>query len=175
MEYLLTTCQLILATVMLAAATGKIIQIKPFEEALRQSHIPVKLIVPTMFLVPTIEIGVTLGLLLSTARILPFLLLLCATLLIIFTLWMFTIYFQGLQLECGCFGTGGSKVGRGTILRNIILILISVGGFFLSLHTQIIIPPPSIWMVITVSSCCLIFMLFLAFWQGRKELVLFPK
>jgi putative oxidoreductase len=175
MVYLLSICQLALALVMLSAATGKILSGEHFGEVLRLSYVPKKLITPITILVPVMEFCLTLGLLLSTSRILPFIMLACAALFTIFTVWMFTVYFRGLQLQCGCFGTGGSKVGLGTITRNVFLIIMSLGGFFLALHAEILLPDPSLWMFIIVSSGCFIFMLLFAFQRGRKELVLTPR
>ena len=45
-----------------------------------------------------------------------------ALLLVGFTLAVGSVYFRGLNIDCGCFGTGGGPITFVTILRNLALL-----------------------------------------------------
>ncbi|MBU2494817.1 MAG: DoxX family membrane protein [Bacteroidetes bacterium] len=53
------------------------------------------------------------------------------TLMILFTVFVFTAMLRGLDIDCGCFATSdGQKVGLIKILENIGLILLSIHVYF---------------------------------------------
>ncbi len=172
MSYFLLVLQLLLAAVMLLAATNKVLNGEQFLEALNLSQIPNSFTRPLAVVVPGIEFCLVLGLLLSPLGMLTLMLALCGGLLVVFTLWMLFVYTQGHRVKCGCFGTGGSDIGPGTISRNALLILIAGSGFFLALHESSPLPNISLWMIMIVSSGCIIFVLLIAFLQNRKNLTL---
>src|SRR5216684_2738540 len=72
MPYLLLACQLALAVTLLSAATGKLLNTEQFLNALRLSRIPKTLVTPVAVLVPTLEMCLAVGLILSTPKFLPF-------------------------------------------------------------------------------------------------------
>lgn len=45
-----------------------------------------------------------------------------ATLLIAFTVAVGSAYFRGINIDCGCFGTGGGPITLLTLLRNLFLL-----------------------------------------------------
>ena len=172
MMYLLLICQLTLAMVLLLAATGKLLNAEQFLAALRLSHFPRKLVIPVAVLTPIVEVCLATGLVLNTPQFLPLVLLATAILFGIFTLWMISVSIRGLRVKCGCFGAGEAAIGSGTILRNILLLVITIIGFVLSLHTQSLLPQPSFWMVMIVFSLGMCLILIRAFQQGKDGLVL---
>jgi hypothetical protein len=172
MIYLLLICQLMLAMVLLVAATGKLFNSEQLAAALRLSHTPKILLKPIVVLAPTLELCLGSGLLLNVPRLLPLAIASALGLLSVFTVWMLTVYARGLRLRCGCFGPGKSDIGLSTILRNVLLVTISVGGLVLSLHVQSPLPAPSVWMIITVLSLGMCIMLLWSLWQGKAALIL---
>ncbi len=84
---------------------------------------------------------------------------------------MLTVSIRGLRVKCGCFGAGEATIGSGTILRNVLLIAVSILGLVLSLHLQSPLPAPSFWMVIIVLSLGMCLVLLRAFQQGKDGLV----
>ncbi len=171
MPYLLFTCQIGLAAVLIFAATGKILRSEQFLAALRLSHLPGTLVVPIAVLTPALEMCLTIGLVLSTPRSLPLIMAATAGILGVFTAWMVVVFARGMQLTCGCFGTGDAKVGPHTIVRNVALIAIALGGLHLALHTRSVLPAPSPWMGVAVLTLSLCLMLLQAFRHGRVSLV----
>jgi methylamine utilization protein MauE len=172
MAYLLLVCQLLLAVVLLVAATGKLINSEQFAAALRLSHLPKALITPLMVLTPILELCLAFGLVLSTSYLLPLIMIGTAGLLSVFTLWMLTVYARGLRLRCGCFGAGGSDIGLRTILRNALLVAVSLGSLALTFRVQSPLPTLSFGMVVTVLSLGMCVMLLWSFWQGKAALIL---
>jgi hypothetical protein len=169
---LLLACQLVLAAVLLAAATGKILRTDEFLAALTSSRIPRPLVRPVAFLVPALEICLSAALLLSTPRYLPVVMSTTAGLIAAFTAWMFWVYAQGLRLRCGCFGAGSSDVGPRTIVRNLSLLGLSLTGLILIGSNVSLLLPPSVWMAITIPSIGLCLVLLAAARQARHALVL---
>ncbi len=172
MMYLLLICQLALAVILLLAATGKFLNAEQFLAALRLSHFPGILVTPIAILTPLIEVCLALGLVFSTPQSLPPVLIATVALLSIFTVWMLTVSMRGLRVQCGCFGAGAATIGSGTILRNVLLIAVSLLGLVLSLHLQSPLPAPSFWMVMIVLSLGMTLILLRAFQQGKKGLIL---
>ncbi|MGH2531948.1 MAG: MauE/DoxX family redox-associated membrane protein [Thermomicrobiales bacterium] len=152
LSWLLLAIQLVLATVLLLAATGKALHPDDFAAALRLSHLPSRLDRPLTVVIPLIEFGLTLTLILSTPRTLPFVLSATAMLFGIFTVWMIWIRANHLRVRCGCFGLGGKEVGWRIIGRNGLLIVLSVAGIFLTVRAQSPLPDLSFWMVVSVTS-----------------------
>src|SRR5712692_6224057 len=111
MAFLLLACQVVLAVVLLVAATGKLLNSEQLAAALRLSHIPKALITPLMVLTPILELCLPFGLVLSTPHLLPLAMAGTVGLLSVFTIWMLTVYNRGLRLRCGCFGPGRADIG----------------------------------------------------------------
>jgi len=172
MAYLLLACQLILATVLLVAATGKLLNSEQLGAALRLSHLPKALITPMAVLTPAVELCLAVGLVLSTPPSLPFIIAATVGLFCLFTIWMLAVYIRGLHLKCGCFGTASAEIGPRTILRNVLLIVASLGGFVLAQTTRSPLPGPSLWMLMTVLSLGMSVMLLRSFHGSRAALFL---
>lgn len=170
--YVLLLCQVVLAATLLFAATGKILRSEQFLAALRLSHLPEGLVVPIAMLTPALEMCLAIALLVNTKGSLSFIMAATAGLWAIFTVWMVVVSARGMRLTCGCFGTGRAEVGIRTIVRNALLIGVSLGGLALALHTRALLPAPSLWMgdaVVTLSLCLI---LLQALWHGRSGMVL---
>lgn len=172
MAYLLLVCQLLLTVVLLVAATGKLLNSEQLAAALRLSHIPKALIRPLVVLTPAVELCLAVGLVLSTPLSLPFIMAATVGLFCIFTVWMLAMYIRGLHLKCGCFGTASSEIGPHTILRNVLLIAASLGGFVLAQTTRSPLPGPSLWMLMTVLSLGMSLVLLRSFQGSRSALFL---
>jgi len=172
MAYFLLLCQLVLATILLVAATGKMINSEQLAAALRLSHISNALITPLVVFLPFLEMGLAFGLVFDTSSLLPFFLIATGGLLSIFTFWMLIVSLRGLHLQCGCFGPGRSEISWNTILRNIFFIALTVGGLISAFQSRSSLPVPSIWMLVTVLSGGMCIILLWSFWQGKSGLLL---
>ncbi|MHB8597329.1 MAG: MauE/DoxX family redox-associated membrane protein [Ktedonobacteraceae bacterium] len=171
MIYLLLFCQIVLACTLLIAASGKIFQSNQFLAALRLT-LPEPVIIPLAIVVPTIEIGLSIGLILTFPFLLMDTFVAIIVLLVSFTAWMVFVFSQGLHIQCGCFGTSSATIGSRSILRNMLLLLVAIGGFLLSRNVQSILPQPSIWMSMITISCAMGIMLLRSFQQARPALAL---
>ncbi len=172
MTYLLLACQLILAIVLLLAATGKALSSDHFLAAIRLSLVPAALVIPIAVLVPAAEASLALALVVSPVTVLPLILLAILALLVGFTGWMLWMQARGMHLSCGCFGTGDAKIGRTTILRNVLLIAICLAGFGIALHHHSPLPAPSLWLSVSVACLAMCLALLRAMSYGRAALVL---
>ena len=172
MMQLLLACQLVLAVVLLLAATGKVLSSHQFWATLRLSHLPDVFVPPAGVLTPTVELFLAVSLLLSPTHLLAFAFGATFALLCLFTAWMLWVYRRGLRLRCSCFGAGGAEIGLHTILRNLLLTIVSLSGFLLALYTHSPLPGPSLWMMITVLSLAACLMLLYAFHQAREAMAL---
>lgn len=90
----------------------------------------------------------------------------------LFTAWVYSVYSRGLRLRCGCFGAGGAEIGLHTLQRNLVLIVLSLGGALIALHTRSLLPDPSPWMAMCVISSATCLMLIYAFRQARSAIAL---
>lgn len=163
-------CQIILAVVLLLASVGKMFYYQQFSTTLRQSRFSEKLIKPLSLLVPLLEFCLAFGLITMVSRTLVLILLLVLIMFCTFTVWVFIIYHQGIKIKCSCFGTGDSNVGPKTIIRNILLIAISLIGLSLAYHVDHPFLDASLWLDITEVCCSMSILLFWAFHQARHGL-----
>lgn len=152
MSVFLLACQLALSAVLLAAAVGKMMQSQHFLAALRLSHVPGPLVSPTAVATPLVEACLSVALIVSTPQSLVMAMGTSGGLLGLFTAWMLRVYARGLRPKCGCFGSGSSKIGLGSIARNAALIVVSLSGAWLATRTQSLLPPPSVWTAATAVS-----------------------
>ena len=172
MIYVFFAFRLTLAVVMLLAASGKALQPEQFVAALRLSHIPSVLVIPLAVLVPIIELGLSIGLVLSPPTLLPALLATTLGLLFTFTVWMISVHVRQLHVKCGCFGTASDAVDLRSITRNILLLILAFGALVISLKIHSSLLTPSLWLVIIVLSLALCLIHLLAFQRGRASLIL---
>lgn len=172
MSYLLLICQLVLALTMLLAATGKILHHEQLLTALRESNFNHGSEFAIAFFTPIIELLLAIGLLLNTDETLSLLFLLSTGLLLLFTAWMLNAYIRGLRIRCGCFGNENTVIGLGTLARNVVLLLLAVGGFQLTHVTESPLPTPSLWLLMSVLAGMVGVMLLYAFYQNRTALIL---
>jgi hypothetical protein len=145
MSYILLSCQIILAAILSIAAFGKVRYTQQFVTALRASVIPSLFVLPTAIIIIILEAELALGLALSIHGMLPFIFGSTFLLLGAFTGWLISVYRRQLNVECGCFGASRAKVGKSSIIRNILLMVVSLSGFFLALHASDILPTVSLW------------------------------
>jgi hypothetical protein len=144
-----------LALILVVAATSKAMRSSEFANVLRVSRLPESYVPLVTRAVPAAELALAVTLLLARGAALAVVFGLAAGLLTSFTAWMVRILARGLSVDCGCFG-GGSKIGRGTIARN--LLLASVAGAGVALVVVFGAEPEwtgSLWtaMVATAALC----------------------
>lgn len=175
MVYVLLACRGVLALTLFLASASKTLYHEQFLEMLHLGGIPKILIRPVTVLIPILEMCLALGLVFSSSSLLPFVIALTLALLCLFTLWILTVYFRGLRLKCQCFGIAGSDIGPHTILRNVLMISLTVIGLVLSIRIQSQFAPRSIWFVVTVLSFGMSATLLWAFRQAIPALNLHLK
>lgn len=174
MTYMLLACQLLLAAILLFAVGGKLLQSEQFLSALRLSHIPRWLLLPLAVCVPSAEAGLSIGLVVVPHSLLSWVFVGALALLGIFTLWMIFIYTQKLRIKCGCFGTASGYIGLRSIVRNMLLLIISLGGFLISSRIHNLLLEPSLWMLMSTLSVGMCLLLLQAFWRAKSALLLSP-
>lgn len=114
-----------IASVLLFSGVTKIIDVNPLIEVLQRIKLPDNLILATATLLPIIEIGLGLILLLKLQQKMA--LRITAVLFLVFLL--FSIYGTVISLDkdCGCFGkTITNEFGWGMIARNSVLLILSI-------------------------------------------------
>ncbi len=152
MSWLLLAVQIALAAVLILAATGKLLRADEFVAALRLSHLPDVLVAPVAVVVPILELGLGLALLLAPDGMLPVVIAATAALLACFTLWMGWVRVKGLRVRCGCFGTGDREIGVRSLGRNALLLGVALIGLLLSGRVEAPLSGPSLPMAVTVTS-----------------------
>ena len=172
MTYLLFVQQILLAAIFLLAASGKLLKSEQFLSALRLSHIPDWLLSPMIIGIPCVELGLSIGLVMSSYPLLSWFFAGTSGLLGIFTLWMIFISLQKLRIKCGCFGTASSQIGLHSIVRNILLLSVSLWGLFISSRMHHVFLEPSLWMFMLMLSLGICFVLLQAFWSAKPVLLL---
>ncbi len=145
---LLCACQLVLAVVLLVAAMSKLAYPQQFIAALRASVASASFVDPIAVIAVVFEVELASTLIFSTAWSLPLSFVGTFLLLGAFTGWLVLVYRRKLQVRCGCFGASHSNVNKGSILRNLILMGISVTGFFFALSTPSLLPSPSVGVLV---------------------------
>jgi methylamine utilization protein MauE len=151
-SYVLLACQLILASILILAAGGKMLRADEFMAAIRLSYLPRSVVFPIAIGVPTIEFLLAVALLVSSAQSLVVAFLSTAGLFIAFTAWMSQVVLRGLRLQCGCFGGNSPEIGPHTILRNAMLTAIAIVGTLLAWNVSSPLPAPSFWLLTIVLS-----------------------
>jgi putative oxidoreductase len=123
------TCRLLVAGIFLLAAVPKLLDPRSFAKAIVNYHVILPLIgqayvYPAAIFVPALEAVGGLALLFNRwKRAGSFL---CGALLIFFIVLITQAVIRGLNIDCGCFGTGavsrtlGRKVGLEKLLENIL-------------------------------------------------------
>lgn len=152
MSWLLLAVQIALAVVLILAATGKLLRADEFGAALRLSHLPEVLVAPLAVVVPILELGLGLALLLAPDGVLPVALGATAALLACFTLWMGWVRAKKLRVRCGCFGTGDREIGVRSLGRNALLLGVALIGLFLAGRVEAPASGPSLPMAVAVTS-----------------------
>ncbi len=171
-SWLLLVIQLVLSAVLLLAGAGKMLRSEEFAAALRLSHLPAVLVRPLGVVVPVLELGVALALVLTTPRWLPVALGAASALLAAFTAWMGWVWARGLRVRCGCFGVGDAKVGGRSIARNLLLLLLALGGVGLARRVDSPLSDPSVWLVIAATAAGMFVALLVALRAALPALAL---
>ena len=169
--------QIVLAAVLLLAATGKLLNPAEFTAALRLSRLPA--VLAHRVTAPIVVVEVALALLLLQARgiVLTLALALTSAVIAVFTGWMLWMLNRGLAVPCGCFGDQGTTVGPRSIMRNLSLLSLAVMTMEFSRgvsHTWVPTPltPTSVTAAVLATSSSLVYVLAIAFWRARPALVL---
>jgi uncharacterized membrane protein YphA (DoxX/SURF4 family) len=152
MSWVMLAILVVLSALFVVAATGKLLNADDFVTALRLSRLPERTIAPLAVVVPVLEMLLALALVLAPARRLPVAFAAAGLMLAIFTLWMGWIHARRLRVRCGCFGGGGAEIGPRSIGRNLLLLLMAVGGLVLTSRTSSPLPPPTLPFVVAVTS-----------------------
>jgi hypothetical protein len=172
MSWLLLTIQITIAATFLLAATGKILRPSQFEFALGSLGLTNSARAQLQIEIPLIEIAVAAAVLFATTSSLAVAFGLAVALIAAFTVWMVWVTAHGLAMTCGCFGTGSGEVGRRTIARNVVLIVLSGSGFVFSMKISSPLPEPTPLMAVVVSASGLVLMLVAALRITVPRLVL---
>ncbi|HEU0114871.1 MAG TPA: MauE/DoxX family redox-associated membrane protein [Thermomicrobiales bacterium] len=170
MSLLLMLGQLVLAGVLIVAATGKLLRSDEFVAALRLSRLPEAAVRVAAVGVPAAETALAFWLVLAPSRQLPHAFSATAALLALFTGWMIWVRARRLFVRCGCFG-GGGEVGAATIVRNLILCGLAVGGAALA-AVRSPLPGFSFEALLTAVPIALVVALLQALWTAWPRLVI---
>ena len=167
MEYMLLGYQFFLTTILFLAAGGKLLQSSKFVLALRLSRIPRWLLFPLVVAVPTIEICLSIGLIITNLFFIKAVIIGIIIILSMFTIWMIKVSIRKIHIKCGCFGTVSDEIGIRSILRNILLLVLSLVVLIISFNVHALLLEPSLWKFISMISLELSLLLFQAFWYIR--------
>ena len=125
-QYLLLLFRIILGLVFIYSGIIKIINTSGFSDSIyNYKLLPDLLINFLAIILPWIEL--TTGLLLILGISIKENAFIINTLLVIFMIAIIINLFRGLDINCGCFGTGnGTKIGFTKLIENIVLFLIGI-------------------------------------------------
>jgi len=151
MSSVLSAVQVILASVLVVAAVGKVLRAEEFATALRLTRLPESMIHGLGSLVVLVELVLAGAIMLASPRWMPVMLAVAILLFGVFTIWMLWVRSQRLRIRCGCFGTGSAVVGTATIARNLLLMLTASVGWWLATRTQSWLPGLSLPWLVTVT------------------------
>jgi hypothetical protein len=166
----LTAClQIVVAVVLITAATGKILQPDEFRQALEASGLSTRVVAP---LVPTIELGVGLMFLIAQSRALPVLFAIALGLFGVFSAWIVWVAVRKIRVHCGCFGSRTAEVGYRDILRNLFLAALAGLGLAVSFSASEVDQIEGVWRVAAAVALTLALMLILALRRVRPHLIL---
>ncbi|HEU5432468.1 MAG TPA: MauE/DoxX family redox-associated membrane protein [Thermomicrobiales bacterium] len=172
MSLLVLLGQVLLAGVLIVAATGKLLRSYEFVAALRLSRLPDAVASVAAVAVPAAEAALAFWLVLSPPRLLPAAFAATAALLALFTGWMIWVRARRLFVRCGCFGGGGGEVGAATIVRNAILFWLAVGGAALATAARSPLPGFSFEALLAAVPLALAVALAQALWTVWPRLVI---
>lgn len=175
LAWMLLLSQVMLSTVLAVAVVGKFLSSEQFEGVLRRSYVPERLIRPVVVTIPVAEITLAVALVMTNGVRLVASMAATAGLLGVFTVWMVWAIIRRpgyAPLMCGCFGAGRGEIGLGSLGRNIVLLVVAIGGLALSISTASPLPGPSLHMVIVASSLGLALALIVALRFGLPGLVI---
>jgi hypothetical protein len=172
MSLLLMLGQVLLAGVMIVAATGKLLRSDEFVAALRLSRLPDGVAAVAAVTVPAAEAALAFWLVLSPPGLLPAAFAATAALLALFTGWMVWVRARRLFVRCGCFGGGGGEVGAATIVRNLVLMCLAAGGAALAAAVPSPLPGFSFEALLAAIPIALLVALAQALWSVWPRLVI---
>jgi hypothetical protein len=149
MIYMLTICQLTLATIFGWSVFKKWQHLHLIALALHQSQIhPQWVRFITLSLLP-IESSLATLLVVASPATLPSTMIISTLLLVLFTGWQGWVLGNKFHIACGCFGSSAIVVNKWNVLRNIVLLGIACTGFVLSLITTSLILVAPFWLITT--------------------------
>ncbi len=113
--------QVILGFLFSFAAAKKFVSPSSLLESLSEARVPVRVARRLAGGLPVAELGLAVALLLSHGTAILIAFGASALLLSSFTAWMLSVRVRGLEVLCGCFGTGRGRIDARAIARNIVL------------------------------------------------------
>ena len=112
--------RLTLGCVLVAAGLAKTVWSRRFAETLYLARtVPPGLVPVVRVVVPPLELAA--GVLVAADPLHPLGAVACGLLLLVFTASTWKASTSGSALPCGCFGVAGTRLDRGTIVRNVVL------------------------------------------------------
>lgn len=157
-------CDALVASVLLAAATGKALWPEAFAASLKAADVsPIGVRILSVG-VPLAEALTALALVALAHPLVGFVA--AGTLLTVFTAWLLRAVASGKRHACACFGSVGAAIGWRTIARNLVLLLLATAGFIASpqLSRRVIAQPETLTWVVALT---LIWLLASALQQAR--------
>jgi len=164
-------CRLVIAATFLVSAAGKFVGGgDQLANALRLS-VPHFLARAGTVAVTPLEFLVAALLLFGDERIFEIGLVGSAGLLIVYSLWMGSVLFRGLQLQCSCFGPSGAAVGWWQFARNLGLTAIAVAGLMFAPSSDATVGSSG-WTKLALAAAALLLILGVAVRRAAPALML---
>lgn len=172
MHWMLFAVQIVMSATLFAAAAGKTLFPQPFTATLHFSRVPLQAAAPLGTLIPALEASIAFTLTLNSSHVLQIAFTAATVLLGLFSVWMLWVRWRGLQVRCSCFGTSATLVRTASLLRNLLLLLLTIAGIYLARHTSSPLPDLSVLLVVVVTSSGLLIALLLTLRAGLDGLSL---
>jgi hypothetical protein len=122
------TCRLFLAATFLISGSAKFVSGGDQLANALSLSVPRRLARVGAVAVTPLEFLIAALLLFGDARTFEIGLVGSAALLIVFSAWMVSVLFRGLQVRCSCFGPNGAAVSWRSVARNLALVAVAVVG-----------------------------------------------
>lgn len=165
----LTAGQIVLSLTFALSAAGKAFNSRSFEDGLASAGFPLPLISPATAVIVILEASLSFAIVLTHDNVLGFPLMTASLVLALFTAWLIWLYRSHKGQACGCFGSATDTIGIRSLIRNILLIALSLGALVAWSSGSSTMLPSISWVTVAIDLGIALILLLVACWNGARR------